>query len=157
MKHSILLIGALVVFTASCTTTTSEDSSATETDLIATVEDDFKYMSEKFADIKILRYKIPGFKELDLKKKKLLYFLYQAAHSGRDIIYDQNYKHNLYIKRTLEAIANSYSGDKTTEAYGKFSDFAKRVWFSNGIHHHYSSAKIEPEFSKEYFAELVNG
>ena len=146
-----------MVFTTSCTTTDSEEGSATDADSTATVEDDFKYLAERFADVKILRYKIPGFEELDLKKKKLLYYLYQAAHSGRDMIYDQNYKHNLYIKRTLEAIVISYSGDKTTEDYGKYSDFTKRVWFSNGIHHHYSSSKIEPEFSKEYFAELVNG
>ncbi|MGB5999975.1 MAG: dihydrofolate reductase, partial [Thermoanaerobaculia bacterium] len=95
------------------------------------------------------------FDELDLEKKKLLYYLYQAALSGRDIIYDQNYKHNLLVRRTLEAIINSYTGDRSTEEFQNFMVYAKRVWFSNGIHHHYSKIKFLPEISPEYFAQLV--
>ena len=118
-------------------------------------KDEFKYFSEKFADLQILRYRVPGFEELTLKQKKLLYYLYQAALSGREIIYDQNYKHNLTIKRTLEAIIRSYTGDRSIDDYQKFIVYVKRFWFSNGIHHHYSNHKFLPEFSKEYFAELL--
>jgi dipeptidyl-peptidase-3 len=121
------------------------------------VEDDFVYKTEQFADIKILRYKIPGFEDLDLEKKKLLYYLYQAAYSGRDMIWDQNYKHNMAIRRTLEEIVKNYQGDKESEDWKNFMVYTKRVWFSNGIHHHYSMNKFNPEFSAEYFAELVRG
>ncbi|MEO8398436.1 MAG: dihydrofolate reductase [Ignavibacteriaceae bacterium] len=115
----------------------------------------FKYQTEQFADLAILRYQVPGFEELSLKQKELLYYLSQAALSGRDIFYDQNYKHNLKIRRTLEAIVNSYNGDKNSDEFKKFMVYTKRVWFSNGIHHHYSTMKIIPEFSKDYFAQLV--
>ncbi len=119
--------------------------------------DDFKYLTEQFADLRIQRYKVDGFDELSLNQKKLVYYLYQAALSGRDMIYDQNYKHNLYIRRTLEAIVKTYSGDKTAPEFAKFMEYTKRVWFSNGIHHHYSNKKFTPEFSKEYFKDLVYG
>jgi dipeptidyl-peptidase-3 len=118
--------------------------------------DNFKYMTEQFADLGILRYKIPGFEELPLKQKEMLYYLYEAALAGRDIYYDQNYKYNLKIRRTLEAIVDSYSGDREAEDFQKFMVYTKRVWFSNGIHHHYSNMKIMPDFSKEYFTELIN-
>jgi len=116
---------------------------------------EFKYTTEQFADLQILRYQVPGFEELTPKQKELLYYLYQAALSGRDMIYDQNYKHNLLIRRTLEAIVNSFSGDRNTDDFKKFMVYTKRVWFSNGIHHHYSTIKFLPEFSQDYFAELV--
>lgn len=118
-------------------------------------EEEFQYQTEQFADLRILRYQIPGFEELSLQQKKLAYYLYQAALSGRDIIWDQHYKHNLYIRRTLEAIVNHYSGDRNSEDFQKFMVYTKRVWFSNGIHHHYSTIKFLPEFSPEYFAHLV--
>jgi dipeptidyl-peptidase-3 len=117
---------------------------------------EFKYQTEQFADLAILRYKVPDFEELTLKEKELLYYLSQAALSGRDIFYDQNYKHNLKIRRTLEAIVNSYSGDRSDEDFQKFMVYTKRVWFSNGIHHHYSTDKILPEFSSEYFTHLIS-
>lgn len=120
-------------------------------------QDDFKYVTEQFADLRIQRYKVPGFEDLTLRQKTLLYYLYQAALSGRDIIWDQNYKHNLYIRRTLEGIIKTYNGDKTVPEYAKFIEYTKRVWFSNGIHHHYSNKKIMPEFSKEYFRQLIEG
>ncbi|HSP88534.1 MAG TPA: hypothetical protein VLN45_10405 [Ignavibacteriaceae bacterium] len=118
-------------------------------------EEEFKYQTEQFADLAILRFKVDGFEELSLKQKEMLYYLYEAALAGRDIFYDQNYKHNLKVRRTLEAIVESYSGNKTGDDFEKFMVYTKRVWFSNGIHHHYSTDKILPEFSKEYFAELV--
>lgn len=117
---------------------------------------EFKYQTEQFADLAILRYKVPGFEELTLKEKELLYYLSQAALSGRDIFYDQNYKHNLKIRRTLEAIVNSYTGERDDDSFQKFIVYTKRVWFSNGIHHHYSTDKILPEFSREYFTNLIN-
>jgi dipeptidyl-peptidase-3 len=119
------------------------------------MNNEFKYFSEKFADLQVLRYQVPGFDDLSIKQKKLLYYLYEAALSGREIIYDQNYKHNLTIKRTLEAIISSFKGDRNTDDYKKFLIYTKRFWFSNGIHHHYSNQKFLPEFSEEYFAELV--
>ena len=117
--------------------------------------EEFKYQTEQFADLGILRYKVPGFGELSLKQKELVYYLYEAALSGRDIYYDQNYTHNLLIRKTLEAIVDSYKGDRKTNDFGKFMIYTKRVWFSNGIHHHYSNMKMAPDFPKEYFAELV--
>ena len=118
--------------------------------------DDFKFLTEQFADIKIIRYQVPGFESLSPEKKKLLYYLYEAALSGRDIIYDQKYKHNLAIRRTLENIVNTYSGERSGENWDKFMEYVKRVWFSNGIHHHYSSKKMEPGFDQAYFAELTS-
>ncbi len=115
----------------------------------------FKYQTEQFADVRIIRYQVPGFEELDLKTKKLLYFLSQAALSGRDIIYDQNFKYNLLVRRTLEAIIENYSGDKNSDDFKNFMVYAKRVWFANGIHHHYSKDKFKPAFSADYFSELV--
>lgn len=118
-------------------------------------QDNFKYLTEQFADLRIQRYKVDGFDNLPLKQKKLVYYLYQAALSGRDIIWDQNYKNNLYIKRTLEAIVKTYNGDRNTPEFAKFMEYTKRVWFSNGIHHHYSNKKFKPEFSKDYFKQLI--
>ena len=116
----------------------------------------FAYFSEQFADLYIARYQVPGFEELSPKQKELLYYLYQAGLSGRDILYDQNYKYNLLVRRTLEAIVNGYTGDRSTDDFAGFMVYTKRVWFSNGIHHHYSNAKLVPGFSPEYFADLVH-
>ncbi len=118
-------------------------------------EDEFAYQTEQFADLKILRYQVPGFEDLTPKQKELVYYLSQAGMCGRDIAYDQNHKHNLSIRRTLEAIVNHYDGDRTTEEFEKFMVYTKRVWFSSGIHHHYSTDKMLPECSEDYFAELV--
>ncbi len=117
---------------------------------------EFKWEAERFADIRVLRYQVPGFNELPLETKELLYYLYEAALSGRDMTWDQNYKYNLTIRHTLEAVMTGYQGDKTTEEFTKFAEYTKRVWFSNGIHHHYMSAKIQPEFSQSSFAEYIN-
>ena len=119
------------------------------------VSTEFKTEVEQFADIKILRYQIPGFENLTLKQKKLVYYLSQAGMAGRDIIYDQNYRNNLTIRRALENIYQNYAGDKTNEDWKNFEIYLKRVWFSNGIHHHYSNDKFKPEFSSAYFDTLL--
>lgn len=121
------------------------------------VETPFEYAAEQFADLRILRYQVPGFNELSLQQKTLLYYLSEAALCGRDIMWDQHYKYNLVIRKTIENIMDTYNGDKAAPEFAKFEEYAKRVWFSNGIHHHYSSDKILPEFTKEYFAALIAG
>lgn len=115
-----------------------------------------KVVVDQFADLRIIRYNVPGFEELTPKQKELAYYLYQAALSGRDITWDQNYKYNLCVRRTLEAIMRSFTGDRSTDSFNKFTEYTKRVWFSYGIHHHNSTDKIIPEFSKEYFVELIS-
>jgi dipeptidyl-peptidase-3 len=115
----------------------------------------FEYVVEQFADIKVLRYQIPGWKNLTLKEQKLVYYLTQAGTSGRDIIWDQHYKYNLRIRKALETIYQNYKGNKTTDSWKNFEIYLKRVWFSNGIHHHYSNDKIRPAFSRAYFNQLV--
>ena len=115
----------------------------------------FKWITEQFADTKILRYKVPGFDQLTLKQKELIYYLSQAALSGRDITYDQNCKYNLIVRKTLETIYIGYKGDRNSDDFKKFTIYLKRVWFSNGIHHHYSTDKFLPDFSKDYFALLI--
>lgn len=136
-------------------TTTAQDS--TKTTPTAEADSNFIYQVEQFSDLRILRYNVPGFNELTLKQKEMVYYLYEATLSGRDIYYDQNYKHNLTVRKTLETIIGTFKGDKNTEDYKKFLVYAKRFWFSNGIHHHYSNDKIIPEISKEYFTELIKG
>ncbi len=120
-------------------------------------KDNFKYLTEQFGDAKILRYQVTGFDSLNLNQKKLVYYLSQAALCGRDIIYDQNYRFNLLIRKTLEGIYQDYSGDRTGDDFKKFEVYLKRVWFSNGIHHHYSTEKFLPEFSPDYLKTLIKG
>jgi len=118
---------------------------------------DFRFLTEQFADAKILRYQVPGFEKLSLHQKKLIYYLSQAALCGRDITYDQNYKYNLLIRKTLEAIYIDFNGNRETDDFKKFVVYLKRVWFCNGIHHHYSTDKFFPEFTQDYFSILVKG
>lgn len=120
-----------------------------------TNESNFQWKTDEFSDIKVLRYQIPGWEQLSLKQKELVYYLSQAGLSGRDIIWDQNYRHNLKIRKALENIFTNYTEDKNSEEWKQFDTYIKRVWFSNGIHHHYSTDKILPEFSKEYFNSLL--
>nr|WP_321246655.1 dihydrofolate reductase [uncultured Psychroserpens sp.] len=119
--------------------------------------ENFDFNVEQFADIKVLRYQIPGWDDLTLKEQKLAYYLTQAGLSGRDIMWDQNYRHNLKIRTALENVYTNYSGDKKTDDWNAFETYLKRVWFSNGIHHHYSNAKLKPEFSSEYLKGLLAG
>ncbi|WP_242693055.1 dipeptidyl peptidase 3 [Sabulibacter ruber] len=115
----------------------------------------FNYVADQFADLRILRYRVPGFENLSAQQKELLYYLYEAALSGRDIIYDQNYKHNLRIRRTLDAVVKNKRDRSTSPDWEKFMVYTKRFWFSNGIHHHYSANKILPEFSQEFLATSI--
>lgn len=124
-------------------------------DSIQKPEDEFQYIADQFADLRVLRYNVPGFEQLTPKQKELLYYLYEAALSGRDITWDQNYKYNLTIRKTLETIISNYQGDTNNPEYQKLMIYAKRVWFSNGIHHHYSSDKILPEFGKAFFGDMI--
>ena len=117
----------------------------------------FDYTVEQFADLQILRYRVPGFEELTLRQKQLVYYLTEAALQGRDILFDQNGKYNLTIRRTLEAIYTGYQGDRTTPDFKAFEVYLKRVWFSNGIHHHYGSEKFVPGFSQDFFRQAVLG
>ena len=118
-------------------------------------ENEFEYKIDQFADLKIIRYQIPGWDELTLKEKKLVYYLTQAGLSGRDIMYDQNYRHNLAIRSALENIYTNYTGDRSSDDWMEFETYLKRVWFSNGIHHHYSNDKLKPGFSSDYLSELM--
>ena len=111
----------------------------------------FNYTVDKFYDLEILRYQVPEFDSLSLQQKTLVYHLTEAALQGRDILYDQNGRYNLRIRRALEALYTQYKGDKTSEEFVKFEKYLKRVWFANGIHHHYASDKFQPEFTQEWF------
>ena len=115
----------------------------------------FDYTVEQFADLQILRYRVPGFEDLSLKQKELVYYLTEAALQGRDILFDQNGKYNLTIRRMLEAIYTGYKGDKNTPDFKAMEVYLKRVWFSNGIHHHYGSEKFVPGFTPEFFRQAV--
>ena len=134
---------------------------ATETDSIKAEfveideKSDFPYLIEQFADLKILRYRIPGWEDLTLKEQKLVYYLTQAGLSGRDIMWNMNYRHNLKIRNALENVYQNYEGDRTADDWRNFEVYMKRVWFSNGIHHHYSNAKLVPDFSSDYLKSLL--
>ena len=119
-------------------------------------EDSFEYKVDQFADLAILRYQVPGWDELTLKEKQLVYYLTQAGLSGRDIFWDQKYRHNLTIRKALENIYVQFKGNKSSEDWNALEIYLKRIWFSNGIHHHYSNYKIKPDFSKEYLIDLMN-
>lgn len=141
------LIAAAVLLAVGCGSQKSSDETATA---------DFKWQIDRFDDIKVLRYQVPDFDSLSLKQKELVYYLSQAALCGRDILYDQKFKLNLPIRKTLEAIYVSYNGDKSDPRFLEFEKYLKKVWFANGIHHHYSNDKFVPGFDVAYFDSLVN-
>ena len=116
----------------------------------------FEYKADRFADIQVLRYQVPGFEQLPLSQKKLAYYLVQAGLAGRDIFWDQKYQHNLAVRKTIEAILQSYRGERTGADWDAFIVYAKQVFFANGIHHHYASAKILPGFPEGYLAALLD-
>lgn len=118
-------------------------------------QNDFEYTVDRFADIEVIRYEVPGWDNLTLKEKEYVYYLSEAGYAGRDIAWDQNYKHNLTIRKALENIFVNYKGDKKTDEWNDFVVYLKRIWFANGIHHHYSNDKFKPGFSKEYFTTLL--
>ncbi len=117
--------------------------------------DNFDWIVEDFADLRILKYQIPGWGQLTLQQQKYVYYLTQAGYEGRDIIWDQNYRHNLTIRKALENIVTNYTGVKQSADWDAFMEYTKRVWFSNGIHHHYANYKFTPGFSQEYFESLM--
>ncbi len=121
----------------------------------ATAETDFTYEIDRFEDIRVLRYRVPGFEQLTLKQKQFIYYLSEAALCGRDILWDQYFRYNLLVRRTIEAIILTYDGEREINDFDAFTTYAKRVFFANGIHHHYSNEKFKPGFSIEYFEELV--
>ena len=151
-----LLLSTMIVF--SCVDEKKSEknvASKTEKNKVKKGED-FNYNVEQFADIKVLRYQIPGWENLTLKEQKLVYYLTQAGLSGRDIIWDQNYRHNLTIRKALENVYSNYKGDKNSEDWKNFETYLKRIWFANGIHHHYSNAKFAADFSSDYLKELLS-
>ena len=158
---SLTLLGACGDVSEPTTTTAqpalieaATSAEAAQTNLV-TSDVEFKYEADRFADIRMLRYQVPGFSDLSNQQRELLYYLSQAALSGRDIMYDQNYKHNLRIRRTIEEVLKNYDGDRESESFANFLSYAKQVWFANGIHHHYSSAKFTPLFDQEYFSKII--
>jgi dipeptidyl-peptidase-3 len=148
MKQTILYLAVFFFFMGcgSKRMATPETSKMTDT---------FVWQTETFADKKIIRYQIPGFDQLSLNQKKLVYYLTQAGLAGRDIIYDQNYRHNLAIRSALDRIATEYKGERNNKNWEELMLYAKQVWFSSGIHHHYSNAKFTPGFSQTYFEQVA--
>lgn len=128
---------------------------ASSTIMASNTDSKFDYVVDRFADIEVLRYKVPGFDELSLNQKKLIYYLTEAAIAGRDILWDQNNKYNLDMRRLLENIYVSYKGDRNSADFKAFEKYLKQVWFGNGVHHHYSMDKFSPEFSREFFDAQV--
>ncbi|MBQ9962772.1 MAG: dihydrofolate reductase, partial [Alistipes sp.] len=114
------------------------------------------WIIDRFDDIKVLRYEVPGFEQLPLNQKVLIYYLSQATKCGRDILFDQNFKYNLTVRRALEQIYSAYEGDKQEADFKAMEKYLKKVWFANGIHHHYSNDKFRPEFSQEWFSAQVD-
>ncbi len=147
MKLQMAAFLSLALISASCKSSTSSDN---------TSEQDFKYTVDQFADIKVIRYQVPGWDELSLEQKAYAYYLSEAAKFGYDIHWDQNCKHNLQLRHALEKILTSYSGDKENQEYKDFEEYAKRVFFSAGIHHHYAEDKFFPKCSQEFFTTLLN-
>lgn len=158
MKRIPFLIFALFLI-ASCTQPDSKTEAGAASDSTtassSSNSDDFLWKTEQFSDKKMVRYQIPGWEKLSLDQKKLVYYLVEAGLSGRDIMYDQNYRHNLVVRRAVDKIVANYKGDKKSDDWKNFMVYAKNVWFSNGIHHHYGNDKFNPDFSQEYFKSLL--
>ena len=154
-KNLILSLIAISVLIIGCNSDIQETEDRSGETMETAEGQDFDVIVESFADVQVLRYKINGFDQLSLNQKKLVYYLYQAGLSGRDMIWDQNYRYNLAIRNALEGIVKNYDGDKTADDWMNFMEYTKRVWFSNGIHHHYSMDKFEPKFSSDYFNSLL--
>lgn len=150
MKHFILILMTSTLMLFSCN---NDPKNQPETEPVA---EEFVYQVEQFGDIKILRYEIPGFKELSLQQKTLCYYLYEAARAGYDIIWDQNYKHNLMLRTVFTQILDKYNGDRKAPEFEKFLVYVKRSFVANGIHHHYATDKFKPEFTQDYFISLMN-
>lgn len=152
MKSNILYaLGLATVLLISC----NPKSKTSESEAV-TYDASFVVEAEAFADLQILRYEVPGFNQLTLQQKQLAYYLYEAALSGRDIIYDQKSKYGLLVRKTIEAVYENYKGDKNDTSWKQFEAYCGRVWFSNGNYHHYSNEKFIPACSYDYFKNLVS-
>ena len=151
-KSNITLLALATVLLFSCTT--QQNTASPSTSQEQTTQNTGNSI-DRFGDIEVLKYQVNGWADLTLKEKEYVYYLSQAGYAGRDISWDQNYKHNLKIRRALENIYQNYNGNKDTEDWRNFEIYLKRVWFANGIHHHYSNEKMKPAFSKAYFDELL--
>ena len=121
----------------------------------AAPQDENPWIVDRFDDVKVIRYEVPGFEALPLGQKELIYYLSEAAKCGRDILFDQNCPANLPVRRTLETIYEHYAGDRTTSGWAALEKYLKKVWFANGIHHHYSNDKFVPEFTQEYLLSVI--
>ena len=150
-KVMIMFLAGISLVFISCNQRKAETNSETKKENT----EEFDYIADRFADIQVLRYQVKGFDELSLRQKQLAYYLCQAGLSGRDIFYDQKYKNNLRVRKSIETILETYTGDKNSEDYKKFVTYAQRFFFSNGVHHHYGATKMNPDFSFEYFKQLV--
>ena len=156
-KFHFLFAGILItLISVSCSNNKSEPTASGTTDSTEGYDPDFKVANVEFADLQLLRFQAPGFDNLSLQQKKLAYYLYQAALCGRDIIYDQKSKYGLLLRKTIETIFGTYTGDKNSDDWKKFKVYTGRFWFSNGNHHHYSNDKFIPGCSEKYFASLIN-
>ena len=142
MKKPLTMLAMATVLCVSCDKGKQEETA-------------FSYANETFADIQMLRYEVKGFDALTLDQKKLVYYLQEAALQGLDILFDQNGRHNLVIRKMLETVYTDFNGDKETEEWKNFVTYTKRVWFSSGIHHHYSADKFQPGFTPEFFREAL--
>jgi dipeptidyl-peptidase III len=145
-KHHFLIVAVIMLTTFSCSRSSQNGKPAAG---------NFNYFVDQFEDIRVLKYQLPNFDSLSLNQKKLIYFLSEAALAGRDILWDQNFRYNLVIRKTLEAVVSSYKGNREEPDFKAFLTYSKRVFFANGIHHHYSQDKFKPGFGSDYFAGLV--
>lgn len=146
--HKLILLFMIILNTVGCKNIKKSEEKT---------QDDFRYFVDQFEDMRVLKYKLPDFELLSLQQKKLIYYLSEAALSGRDILWEQNFKYNLKVRKTIEAIIASYSGDKGSEDFKAFIVYAKRIFFANGIHHHYSNDKLKPGFTESFLTELIKG
>lgn len=150
--HSLLLTLCLSISACDYASTDTKNVTPANANK-SNINTDFDWATERFADVKIIRYQVPGFDELKLKQKELVYNLVQAGLAGRDIMWDQNYRHNLSIRRALEAILMGPQG--SGEEWASLNTYARQVFFANGIHHHYSGDKFAPSFTKAYFLDRL--
>jgi dipeptidyl-peptidase-3 len=147
MRTFLFGLGAFFILLLGCGSPSEESPQAAE---------EFVWSTEDFSDKRMIRYQIPGFENLTLDQKKLVYYLTQAGLSGRDIMYDQNYRHNLVIRDAIDHLFAEYDGDTSDDNWNEFMVYAKNVWFSNGIHHHYSADKFTPGFDKKWFEKALD-
>ena len=152
-KTRAFLIATIMTLTLSTFHSCREAAQTTQQEQPA---EQMPWILDKFDDIKVLRYEVPGFENLPLEQKELIYYLAQATKCGRDILFDQNFKYNLTIRRTLESIYTKYEGDRTTAEFKSLEKYLKKVWYANGIHHHYSNDKFRAEFPRAWFAQQVD-